>query len=68
VEGAGGTEVGKIDSVTDKEVVIALSSGKKVAINRSGVAGNPDGTVTIGLTAEQLNAGAKSSGTGEAKD
>jgi preprotein translocase subunit YajC len=56
VKGLSGTEVGKIDSVTDSAVVIALPSGRKVQVGRNGVRGNPDGTVTVGLTAEQLNA------------
>jgi preprotein translocase subunit YajC len=68
VKGLAGTEIGTIDSVTDTQVVIALPSGKKVGINRTGVAGNPDGTVTIGLTAEQLAAGVKTPGSGEAKE
>jgi preprotein translocase subunit YajC len=56
VKGLQGTEIGKIDSVTDSDVVIALPSGKKIQVARNGVRGNPDGTVTVGLTAEQLNA------------
>jgi preprotein translocase subunit YajC len=56
VKGVGGTEIGKVDSVTESDVVIALSSGKKVQIAKTGVRGNPDGTVTVGLTAQQLNA------------
>ena len=56
VKGIGGADIGKIDSVTGSDVVIALPTGKKVQIARTGVRGNADGTVTIGLTAEQLNA------------
>lgn len=56
VKGLSGAELGKIDSVTSDSVVIALTSGKKVEINKTGVRGNPDGTVTVGLTAEQLEA------------
>jgi preprotein translocase subunit YajC len=56
VKGLQGTEIGKIDSVSDSGVVIALSSGKKIQVQPSGVRGNPDGTVTVGLTAEQINA------------
>ncbi|MEO8454498.1 MAG: hypothetical protein ABI454_05005 [Sphingomicrobium sp.] len=56
VKGLGGTELGKIDSVTDSDVVIALPSGKKVQVARTGVRGNPDGTVTVGLTSAQLDA------------
>lgn len=56
VTGAAGAPVGKIDSVEGSDVVIALSSGKKVKLPTSGVRGNADGTVTIGFTAEQLDA------------
>lgn len=56
VKGAQGSEIGKIESVTDTDVVIALPSGKKIQIARKGVRGNADGTVTTGLTAEQVNA------------
>ena len=62
VKGAAGIEIGKIDSVTDSDVVIALSSGKKVQIAKTGVRGNPDGTVTVGLTAEQIDAATGSAG------
>ena len=55
VKGLQGTEIGKIDSVTDSGVVIALPSGQKIQVARSGVRGNADGSVTAGLTAEQLN-------------
>ena len=56
VKGLSGTEIGKIESVSDGNVVIALSSGKKIQVAKTGVRGNPDGTVTVGLTAEQLDA------------
>ncbi len=63
VEGLAGTKIGKIDSVTESDVVIALSSGKKVQVARTGVRGNLDGTVTVGLTSEQLDAQVQSNGT-----
>lgn len=56
VKGLSGTDIGKIDSVTDSGVVIALTSGQKIQVPRNGVRGNADGSVTVGLTAEQLNA------------
>ena len=56
VKGLQGTEIGKIDSVTDSAVVITLSSGKKIQVARNGVRGNADGSVTVGITADQLNA------------
>lgn len=55
-KGLQGTEIGKVDSVTDAAVVIALTSGKKIQVDRKGVRGNADGTVTVGLTADQLDA------------
>jgi preprotein translocase subunit YajC len=61
VKGLQGTEIGKIDSVSDSGVVIALSSGKKIQVARDGVRGNADGTVTVGLTAEQIDSAAKAS-------
>jgi preprotein translocase subunit YajC len=56
VKGTGGTPVGKIDSIADGKVTIALQSGKKIAVAQDGLRGNPDGTVTIGLSADQLEA------------
>ena len=56
VKGLQGTEIGKIDSVTDTDVVIALTSGSKIQVARKGVRGNADGSVTVGLTADQLKA------------
>ena len=60
VKGLQGTEIGKIDSVTDSGVVIALPSGQKIQVARNGVRGNADGSVTVGLTAEQLSAATSS--------
>lgn len=59
-KGLQGTEIGKIDSVTDAGVVIALTSGKKIQVPRNGVRGNPDGSVTVGITEEQLKAATSS--------
>jgi preprotein translocase subunit YajC len=56
VKGLGGTTVGKIDSVADGKVTITLQDGKKIAVAQDGVRGNPDGTVTVGLSADQLEA------------
>jgi preprotein translocase subunit YajC len=61
VKGVGGADIGKIDSVTTSDVVIALPSGKKVQVARNGVRGNADGTVTVGLTAEQIEAATQGS-------
>jgi preprotein translocase subunit YajC len=56
VKGVGGTAVGTIDSVADGNVTISLTDGKKIAVPQAGLRGNPDGTVTIGYTVEQLEA------------
>jgi preprotein translocase subunit YajC len=56
VKGLQGADIGKIDSVTGQAVVIALPSGKKVQVSRAAVRGNADGSVTVGLTAEQVDA------------
>ena len=56
VNGTGGTTVGKIDAVDNGQVTITLTSGKRIQVPSSGLRGNADGTVTIGYTAEQLEA------------
>jgi hypothetical protein len=56
VNGTAGTPVGKIDSVDGENVTMTLTSGKKIQVPVSGLRGNADGTVTIGYTAEQLDA------------
>ena len=56
VKGAQGTPLGTIETADADSVTIALESGQKVRLSRSGVRGNPDGTVSIGLSAEQLEA------------
>lgn len=56
VKGLSGTEIGKVDSVSETAVIIVLPSGKKIQIARDGVRGNADGSVTVGLTADQLDA------------
>lgn len=61
VKGSGGTAIGSIDSVSTDSITIKLASGKMVQVPLSGVRGNADGTVTIGLSAEQLEAQLQSS-------
>lgn len=56
VKGVGGTPVGTIESVADGKAVITLEDGKKIAVPQEGLRGNADGTVTIGYSAEQLEA------------
>jgi preprotein translocase subunit YajC len=56
VKSVDGVSIGKIDTVADGKVTIALTAGTKIQVDQSGVAGNPDGTVTVGLTSAQLQA------------
>lgn len=56
VNGAGGTALGKIEAIENGQVTIALTSGKRIQVPSSALRGNPDGTVTIGYTAEQIDA------------
>jgi len=56
VTGAGGTPVGKIEAVEGANVTIALDSGQRIQVPSSGLRGNADATVTIGYTADQLQA------------
>ena len=56
VKGTGGTQVGTIETVADGKATITLQDGKKIAVPEQGLRGNPDGTVTIGYTAAQLEA------------
>jgi len=56
VKGAQGTAIGTIASVDGSSVTITLTAGQKIQFARSAVRGNADGSVTIGLTAEQLEA------------
>ena len=56
VNGSAGTAVGKIDAVDNGQVTITLTSGKRIAVPITGLRGNADGTVTIGYTADQIEA------------
>lgn len=56
VNGAGGATLGKIEAVADGNVTIALDSGKRIQVPTTALRGNADATVTIGYTAEQLEA------------
>lgn len=65
VKGLAGMVVGKIDAVDADTVTLTLDSGKKLRMPKEGVRGNPDGTVTLGYTSEQLDrivGGASSAG------
>ena len=56
VKGTGGTDLGKIETIENGQATISLSSGKRIQLPGSALRGNADGTVTIGYTAEQLEA------------
>jgi hypothetical protein len=56
VKGLSGTPVGTIESVADGKATIVLQDGKKIAVPQNGLRGNADGSVTIGYSAEQLQA------------
>ena len=55
VLGAQGGSVGTIEAIDSETVTIALASGKKVQLPRTGIVGNSGGA-RIGFTAEQLEA------------
>jgi hypothetical protein len=54
VKGSDGAVLGTIDSVDAESVTMKVASGQLVKLSRTSVRGNADGTVTTGLTAEQL--------------
>lgn len=54
VKGLAGKAIGKIESVGEDSVVVVLPSGISIQAPRLGLRGNSDGSVTIGLTAEQV--------------
>jgi hypothetical protein len=56
VNGSAGSAVGKIEAVDNGQVTVTLTSGKRIAVPSAALRGNADGTVTIGYTAEQLDA------------
>jgi hypothetical protein len=56
VKGANGKVLGTIDTVDAESVTMKLPSGQLVKMPRQSVRGNVDGTVTSGLTSEQLEA------------
>jgi preprotein translocase subunit YajC len=64
VKGSGGTVVGTIDAVDTETVTIKLSSGSLVRVPKTGVAAG-NGEVVVGLTAQELEAGAAPSAGGQ---
>lgn len=56
VNGSAGAALGKIEAVDNGQVTVSLNSGKRIQLPGAALRGNADGTVTIGYTAEQLDA------------
>lgn len=56
VKETAGAPAGTIDSVADGKVTITLQDSKKIVVPQDGLRGNPDGSVTIGYSVEQLEA------------
>jgi len=56
VKGISGAPLGKIDALADGDATIALDGGKLIKVEQAALRGNSDGSVTIGYTAEQLQA------------
>lgn len=56
VNGSAGAAVGKIEAVDNGQATITLTSGKRIQVPSKALRGNSDGSVTIGYTAEQLDA------------
>jgi hypothetical protein len=56
VTGLQGTPVGVIDKIDAGKATIKLAAGQSVTVPVSGLRGNANGTVTLGLTADQLKA------------
>lgn len=65
VKGTGGADVGTIETADADTVTVDVGgdASKKLKLPRSGVRGNPDGTVTIGLTTDQVQAALAKAGT-----
>jgi preprotein translocase subunit YajC len=63
VKGAAGTAIGTIESADADWVTIDIDATHKLKVPRSGVRGNADGTVTVGLTADQVQAELQKSAT-----
>ena len=59
VKGLAGTSIGTIESIDAANAVIKLASGQSISVARSGLRGDADGTVVVGLTAEQIEAQVK---------
>ena len=68
VNGAAGAEIGTIEAVDADTVTIALPSGQKIQVGKGSLRGNPDGTVTSGYTAEQLQAAIEGKAAGDSSD
>ncbi|MFL6774823.1 MAG: hypothetical protein ACJ8FN_00350 [Sphingomicrobium sp.] len=56
VNGSAGVALGKIEAVDGGQVTVSLNSGKRIQLPSTALRGNADGTVSIGYSAEQLDA------------
>jgi preprotein translocase subunit YajC len=56
VNGSAGAAVGKIETVENGQATIALDSGQRIQVPTEALRGNPDSTVSIGYTSDQLQA------------
>ena len=62
VKGTAGTAVGTLEALDAETATIKLASGKSIRVQRSGIRGDADGSVLIGLTAEQMEAQVEATG------
>ena len=62
VTGLQGTPVGVIDKIDGGKATIKLANGHSVVVPVTGLRGNANGTVTLGLTADQLKAAVDQAG------
>ncbi len=62
VAGLQGTPVGVIDKIDGGNATINLAAGQSVTVPVTGLRGNADGTVTLGMTADQLKAAVDQAG------
>lgn len=64
VRGLAGEMVGTIVSLEADAALIKLQSGTSVSVPRSGLRGNADGSVVIGISADELEAQVKATANG----
>lgn len=62
ITGLQGTPLGTLDKIDAANATIKLATGQSVTVPVTGLRGNADGTVTLGMTAEQLKAAVDEAG------